>query len=130
MEYDRQATWQNPRVLGLLFLVLSAGAAAGAFGMSLVGNHTVVQGNPSVGLTPEKNKETMLQHMKKELDLTPEQAQRIDAILDDYLKFLQLLQDQIDDTRATGRQRVLNVLTPEQRIKFEKVTSGLEKRSK
>jgi len=57
--------------------------------------------------------------LQKELDLTPDQSQHLKTILDDFVKYHQDLEAQIDDMRATGKNRIVQMLTPEQRKKFE-----------
>jgi len=136
MNYDdRQATWQNPRVLGLLLLIFLVGAAAGAVVMKLADRAMVAQAMTEVAHSREtaksadlaRNRDLTLQHFKTELNLTPKQTEQVQLILDDFLKYMQTLQDQMDDTRALGKQRILRVLTDEQKLKFEKVMSDLQK---
>ena len=126
MTYDRPATWQNPRVLGLLFLVFLVGAAAGAVVMRSWARPVPSPARGSI-MPSGISKENTLQHFKRELNLSPSQAQQIELILDDFMKYMQNLQDQMDDVRSTGKQRILNVLTDEQKAKFGKVVNELQK---
>lgn len=125
MNYDdRQASWQNPRVLGLLLLIFLVGAAAGA----VVARVAVRWSQASTAkLEFNKNRDLTLKHFQNELNLTPAQTQQVQVILDDFLKYMQVLQDQMDDTRAVGKDRIMRVLTDEQKAKFEKVMSELQK---
>jgi len=63
--------------------------------------------------------------LKKDLNLTPEQSERLKTILDDFVKYHDDLQAQIEDVRATGRNRILQILTPEQRKRFEQLSTQL-----
>lgn len=129
MAYDRQASWQNPRVLGLLLLVFLVGAAVGAVVIRTAYPRSS-GAHPSGGLVTDKSKEMTLQHFKQELNLTPAQSQQIEVVLDDFLKYMQVLQDQMEDTRATGKQRILRILNDDQKIRFEKMMSDLQKPGK
>ncbi len=62
---------------------------------------------------------------RRELKLTPDQSQRLKTILDDFVKYHQDLETQIEDVRATGRNRILQMLTPEQRKRFEQLSDQL-----
>jgi Spy/CpxP family protein refolding chaperone len=63
--------------------------------------------------------------LKKELNLTSEQSERLKTILDDFVKYHEDLEAQIDDMRATGKNRIVQMLTPEQRQKFEQLCNKL-----
>ena len=115
----------NPRILMTLLLVFLAGAAAGALGMRY--------GLHAIPLKPgpywkEGGKEISLQRFKRELDLSPEQAEQMETVLDDFVLYYQTLQTQMDEVRASGKERILRILNPEQRKKFEKTMSELQAR--
>jgi len=62
----------------------------------------------------EGGKEVALQNWKKELDLTPEQAQQMAVILDDFgVYYRNVLSD--------GKARILRILNDDQRRKFDKL---------
>ncbi len=69
----------------------------------------------------EGNKEIFLQKFKKELDLTPRQEEQITTVLNDYTMYYKTLQDQLDEVRASGKSRILDVLSEPQKRKFEKM---------
>ena len=71
-------------------------------------------------------KEMAIDRFKKELDLTPQQAEEIETVLDDYVMYYQMLQSQMDEVRATGKNRILQVLSPQQRVKFDRMLSELQ----
>lgn len=118
---DCGPTWHTPRVLAVLLLVFLCGAAAGALGMRMFSPR--VPAAWSAG-----GREWTLDMMKKELDLTPQQAAEIETVLDEFVLYYQNLQGQMDDFRAEGKKRILRVLTPEQRARFEKMVGKLNAR--
>jgi Spy/CpxP family protein refolding chaperone len=118
-------TWQNPRILMTLVLVFVAGALAGAIGMQ-EGLHA--QLHRSKAYWQGDKAEFSYQRLKTELNLTPEQSERLKTILDDFVKYHEDLEAQIEDVRATGRNRIVQILTPEQRKRFEELSGKLPAR--
>jgi Spy/CpxP family protein refolding chaperone len=116
-----QPTWQNPRILTTLVLVFLVGAMAGAIGMQ-AGLHKQLH---RVAYWKGDRAEFSYDQLKRELKLTPDQSDRLKTILDDFVKYHQDLEAQIEDVRATGRNRILQMLTPEQRKRFEQLSSDL-----
>lgn len=64
-----------------------------------------------------------LQHLNTELHLTPQQDRAIAKILDDYGKYYENLEDQRDDVAEMGRRKILEVLNPNQRVRFNRIFS-------
>jgi Spy/CpxP family protein refolding chaperone len=120
-----QAPWQNKRVLSTLAMVFLAGAASGALSMQF-GLHGWLHRTLSTPEPTPKPRETLIERFNSELDLTPDQSQKISVVLADWTGYYQSLQEQLDDLRATGRQQILEVLTPDQRQKFEKIAPDLD----
>jgi Spy/CpxP family protein refolding chaperone len=129
----------NSRIAMTLGAVFLAGVATGMLGMRYGLHeqiHHVAPAEPAAkgGLVP--NQDALLQKYRTELDLTPEQTQKLAAVLNDYQHYYQAVQeqieemrlrDQIDDLRATGKNRILEILNPDQRAKFERMTGkGLD----
>ena len=113
-----RAPWQNPRILSTLFLVFLAGGASGALWMQL-GLHERL--HHTVAAAPrEPSREAVLQQFRTELDLSSDQSEKIALVLEDYQQYYQSLRDQLDDLRSTGKTRILQILNPDQRDKFEK----------
>jgi Spy/CpxP family protein refolding chaperone len=106
-------------------LIFLTGSAAGALGMRYSLRGQLQKPTPS---WREAGKEISLQKFKKELDLTPDQAREIETILDDFVMYYQTLQAQMDEVRASGKERIVKILTPEQREKFGKMMSELQAR--
>jgi len=46
-------------------------------------------------------------------------------VLQDYSHYYESLQDQLDDLRSTGLSRIVRILQPGQREKFEKMRAEL-----
>jgi Spy/CpxP family protein refolding chaperone len=118
-----RASWQNPRILALLLLIFLCGALAGALTM-----RSSVHSKLHRSASYWKDDSAQLfsyDKLKRELSLTPEQSDRLKTILDDFVKYHQDLEAQIEDTRATGKNRIVQMLTPEQRQKFEKLCNQL-----
>jgi Spy/CpxP family protein refolding chaperone len=119
--HDPRPTWHNPRILTTLLLVFLCGAAAGAIAMRtyylrVLRPPATVQG---------WDQKLYLEGLKRDLNLTPEQANEIEAALNDFVKYYQSLQMQMDDLRSNGKDRILRVLTPEQKKTFENMRSRL-----
>ena len=120
---DDRASWQNPRILVLLLLVFLCGALAGALAM-----RSSVHKNLHRNASYWKDDSSQLfsyNKLTKELNLTAEQSARLKTILDDFAKYHEDLESQIEDVRATGKNRIVQMLTPEQRKKFDDMCKQL-----
>ena len=125
MTSERCASWRNPRVLLVLFLVFLCGVLSGGLVMRLCIHGWMHTAGP--GLSGD-DKEIALQRLTKELDLNADQQERLEVILDDFVKYVQTLQAQMDEVRATGKDRILLILNQEQREKFKKMLGELHAR--
>ncbi|HTT63593.1 MAG TPA: hypothetical protein VMG35_17175 [Bryobacteraceae bacterium] len=103
--------WESPKFagLGVLFLVFLCGAAAGAVVMDL--EHARLHQHP---FWDNSAKTEYLKSVTKQLDLTPEQTAQMSSILDDFAKYYQTV-------LSDGKARIFNILTEEQKRKFEKM---------
>jgi hypothetical protein len=119
MNSGHQASWQNPRILFTILGVFLCGVAVGMLTMSL-GLHHLLHPEQTQVMTAG-GKDMSLQSFKKELDLTPAQCEQLETILDDFFTYYHTLQAQLDDVRASGKQRILRVLDEKQKRKFEKL---------
>jgi Spy/CpxP family protein refolding chaperone len=122
---DPRPTWHNPRILFVLCLVFFCGIGCGVFA-----THQVESRVASRSLVAWQNggRQRSMEHLKQDLDLTPEQAVQIEGLLEDLAKFYDNLQGQMDDFRADGKERIRKVLTPEQQKKFEKLLNEMSTR--
>jgi Spy/CpxP family protein refolding chaperone len=112
----------NSRVLTTLLLVFAAGAASGALWMRLDLHDRL---HRTASASTKTASDAVLQNFKTKLDLSSEQTQKIALVLEDYRHYYDSLQDQLDDLRATGKNRILEILDPAQREKFEKTMTEL-----
>ena len=115
--------WQSFGVISILVLVFLSGASAGALTMSLGYRE---KHHPAVAIASRKpSREGALQNFKTMLGLTEEQTNEIEIVLEDYRHYYASLEDQLDDLRSTGKRRILQVLGPAQRDKFQKMMADL-----
>ncbi|HEY6390486.1 MAG TPA: hypothetical protein VIX89_04360 [Bryobacteraceae bacterium] len=118
-----RASWQNPRILVLLLLVFICGSLAGALVMR-TGLHEKIHRGTSYW-RDDKTQFFSYDKLRKDLDLTTEQSQRLKTILDDFAKYHEDLETQMEDVRATGKNRIVQMLTPAQRQRFEQLCNQL-----
>ncbi len=123
MVVAERAPWQNPRIVSTLMLVFLAGAATGALSMRL-GLHEKLH-RPAPVTTQDSNRDAILNRFKTQLDLSGPQTQQLGLVLDDFGQYYQSLEEQLDDLRATGKTRIIAILNPQQREKFEKMMADL-----
>jgi len=118
---------QNPKVISTLVVVFLAGTAVGALAMQL-GLHEKLHRTAAAASkpVPPAAKDAVLQRFKTELNLSAAQTQQMSSILDDYRHYYQSLQDQLDDVRALGKTRIVQILDDSQRQKFDKMMSELQ----
>ena len=97
--------WQ-PKVACALSLVLVflCGAAAGAVAMNF-GIHARLHREPSA---------LFFEKVKKDLDLTPAQAEQMESILDDFSQYYRTV-------LTDGKSRIMQILNEDQRKKFEQL---------
>ena len=123
MPMQRQATWQNPRVLLTLLLVFLSGSLAGALAMRYGVHPTIHRAPPA---WTEGGREISLQRFEKELRLSPDQSRNMERILDDFMMYYHSLQAQMDEVRADGKERIMRILDPEQKKRFEQMLGELQ----
>jgi hypothetical protein len=120
------APWRNPKVLSTLLFVFLSGAVVGAVGMRLAAPQS--RQAKTLSYWREGGKEISIQRFKKELNLTDEQASEVGTVLDDFVMYYQTLQAQMDDVRATGKNRILRLLNDDQKQKFEKMMNEFQQK--
>ena len=74
-------------------------------------------------------REISLQRFKKELNLTPPQADEVEGVLDDFVMYYQMLQSQMEEVRSDGKSRIFQALNPEQRQKFERMLDEMQSKN-
>lgn len=123
MTASKSPSWQNPRILFTLLLVFLSGAAVGMLGMSLGAHRWMHQSQLS---WKEGGKEISLEKFKRELSLSPAQAEQLETVLDDFFMYYHTLQAQLDEVRANGKNRILRILDDEQKHKFNRMMNELQ----
>ena len=118
-----RASWQNPRILFLLLLVFICGSLAGALVMRSSLHEKMHRGTSY--WRDDKTQFFSYDKLRKDLDLTVDQSQRLKTILDDFAKYHEDLETQMEDVRATGKNRIVQMLTPPQRQRFEQLCNQL-----
>jgi Spy/CpxP family protein refolding chaperone len=115
---DTGATRKAALWVGAVFLL--GGALGGVLGY-LLAHRPVSAANPPLS-EPERRAKRVAE-FTKELSLTPQQAQQLDAILMQRHAETKAIRDQtdaqIDAVHQKGRAQVRAILTPEQLPKFE-----------
>lgn len=112
----------SSKAVGLVIVVFVLGIALGGVGTHLWDAH---RANRHPGI---------VQQLKDDLQLSPDQAKQVDAIInDDWAKFRNLdaqrhaeWEPKYDQVRQQGRNSIRAILTPEQRPKFEAFLKHLD----
>lgn len=123
MHAHPQASWQNPRVLVILLLVFVCGSLAGALAMRY-GVDAAAHQAPAAWA--EGGREISLQRFESELSLSGEQSREMELILDDFMMYYHTLQAQMDEVRASGKERILRILDDDQKQRFEEMLEDLQ----
>ena len=103
----RDPRWAVGVVLALVFL---CGATAGAVAMN-TGLHERLHQSP---FDTPAGRALNFEHLQKELDLTPAQAEQMQSILNDMWQYYRTV---LTDSKS----RVEQILSPQQREKFERL---------
>lgn len=115
----RHYSWTNPRAVLTFALIFLCGALTGAIALTLTSEQSY-----SPASSPEElNRNLTLSNLSKELDLSHDQRIRLQVVLDDYFRYYHALQDQLDEVKASGQEKILEILNEDQRTKFERMVS-------
>ena len=113
MTTDRKAIW-------LVILIFVLGIAIGSVGTYTVRWHVQAARPQQQG---GRNPANTITRLTRELNLTPEQQTQIETILNDvrarYADIHKQVDPQYERARDEGHDRIRQLLTPEQRTKFE-----------
>ncbi len=126
MTSSPRSPWLDPRLLLVVFLIFAVGAVVGALAMRYTIVPRPVQG--AAAYFPVGDSQVALETMVRDLNLNPAQAAQLELILDDFVMYVQMLQMQMDEVRASGKVRILNILDDQQRVRFEKMMGELQAR--
>jgi len=126
---ETSATRKAALWVGAVFLL---GAALGGVLGYLFAHRPVNAANPPLS-EPERRAQKV-QELTKDLSLTPQQAQQLDAILMQRHAETKAIHDQtdaqIDAVRQKGRAQVRAILTPDQLPKFEEFLKRMDEERK
>jgi len=107
------------RIAVLLVIVFLAGVATGFFGGARHARHVFI------GRHGAHFGERMQHHMKRRLDLTPEQSEKIAPILERMSTQLAEIRNdtgrRVAETMSQSHREMAPILTPEQQAKLEKM---------
>ena len=120
---------KNPKIIGTLILIFLAGGAAGALLMQLGLHerlHRTVSAASSKSLSKPVTNDAIIQRFKNELNLSGAQTEKLAMVVGDYRLYYDNLQVQLDDVRATGKARIMQILDESQRAKFERIMGDLQ----
>jgi Spy/CpxP family protein refolding chaperone len=122
----------TPRLVAALLLLL---ALLGGIVVGVAVDRTLLLrgpfGGPGWRMAGGRHSPAFRERMARELDLSPEQRVRVDSVIDRSHRDLCAVQDEIrprlDSVLARTRRELDAVLTPEQRVKAEKLKDRVHK---
>jgi len=98
-----------------LVLVFLCGAVMGAVVMRISGRAHVSASAPSgISMAAPNMAAPNMAEWKKQLDLTDDQTAKLTSVLDDFSRYY-------DNVLADGNSRIMQILNPEQRRRFEQM---------
>jgi hypothetical protein len=122
--------WNAP-IAVYLFLVFVSGGVVGALGYRM---YSPPAARSDQRVSPEEWRRQYLNELQARVNLTPEQAQKVNVILDDIdASFNQARNkhhQEIEKIKEDHRARLRAVLTPEQLPKYEQLRVERDARSK
>jgi hypothetical protein len=127
--------WNLPIAI-YLFVVFLSGAVVGALGYRLYSPPAAKSGSVAMPpkITPEEFRRQYLEEMRTRVNLTPDQMQKLNVILDESRAHMLEARGQHDQTvkqiREQQFEQVRAMLTPEQLPKYEQVRLEREQRAK
>jgi len=117
----------NRKAVLLVFVLFVLGIALGSVGTYVVTTR-VQAARPQATLA--RNPGHTMAMFTRDLNLNPDQQNQIQAILNDtrarYAELHQKLDPEYEQVRHQGRVRIREVLTPEQRPKFEELLRQID----
>ena len=118
----------NRKAVLLVFVLFLLGIALGSVGTYVVTTR-VQAARPQAA--PHGPAQTMAM-FTRDLNLTPDQQTQIQAIINDtrahYAALHERLDPEYEQVRHQGRERIRQILTPEQRPKFEELLRQMDER--
>jgi Spy/CpxP family protein refolding chaperone len=122
--------WNAP-IAVYLFLVFVSGGVVGALGYRM---YSPPAARSDQRVSPEEWRRQYLNELQTRVNLTPEQAQKVNVILDDtdasFNQARNKHHQEIEKIKEDHRARLRAVLTPEQLPKYEQLRVERDARSK
>ncbi len=115
-----RVTWSHPKVITALLVVFLAGAASGAIAFRAFSKN-VLTGKAKAMRSMDRKE--LMEYFRREMALSENQRQRVESLLEDHFKMLQMLGAQTEEVRVHGRESIAKLLTEDQRRKFENLMS-------
>ena len=116
-----------------LFLIFASGIVVGGFGFRLY-TGTPVSAKTSTSVSPDEWRRQYTAEMNSRLKLTPEQMDKLNAILDETRARLNRAHSTLDESTKQIKEHhvgaVRSMLTPEQLPEYEKLHAEREARAK
>jgi Spy/CpxP family protein refolding chaperone len=126
---DNSATRKAALWVGVVFLL---GAALGGV-LGYLSAHRTASAANATASEPER-RARRVEQLTRELSLTPAQSQQVDAILRERHAESRTIHEQtdaqIDQVHQKGRQQIREILTPDQKPKFEDFLKRLDEERK
>ena len=78
----------------------------------------------------QSRQQRTVEKFTRELSLNPEQAQKLNHILDETRAAFHAHQQELDVIRQEGRGRIREILTDDQKAKYEEILTRMDSRRK
>ena len=122
--------WTFPIAI-YLFLVFVSGAVVGALGYRM---YSPPEARSAPRVSPEQWRKQYLDELTARVNLTPDQVQKVNAILDETDGRFNQARDQhhqaIEQIKEDHRAKLRALMTPEQRVKYEQFRTERDARMK
>lgn len=115
---------ERKRAAIYIVLIFLCGALTGVAATNVWINGWPWGTSASADSFPHSTQHTV-QKFTRELSLTPEQAKQLNQILDETHGMYRALEDQQEAIREKGRTRIREILTEEQRPKYEQLLAKI-----
>lgn len=108
------------KAYGILAIVFVAGLSTGVLGVRAFDRHS---GSTVAGGSLEVQTEVAIERLNRDLDLSLDQQQKLQIILDEHIMLEADLLSQMRTLQQQGRSEILQVLTPDQKAKFDSMVT-------
>jgi hypothetical protein len=110
------------KLLGMVAFIFASGMMTGAFTWHVVGRRLLP---PKPPVLSAEDKAAAMDHFARELELTEQQAQAVESILDEFIMEQADILARYRTSRTSGHDRLYQVLNEEQRKRLKKVLDEL-----